>query len=383
MAELGALGTWRKAYAESAPNHKDAITAHFSDILAGKEVTCAKQAGAFKLKEHGYPWFAEKRVGDDGPGIPVRCSIKDIRRYGVKMSLVAEAEEIKAKIHRKVKDLNDIVTHQCSDKKDCSAATAPTIPNTLTYQVKFLGAVIEETPKAFAKYVQDPIQWAAWTINRKVEELSHLMLCFQCTARGNNAEPQLHTMEYKSFIKRGLPKRNVETASEMLNGFLESCVDPLCTQHFPIKFLGQLQGKSALERKSKERAIAEDAIFTMEHSAWVKDDSEWWSQVAFWWEWQHVQNLSGQPLRVHTTYNNLVNLAQGFPHCPRERHIARVTHFTPQCFAAVANSHCKENNLPECEFLGVLYDNAAEGWTYALPQNGLNVLNHAVYWKLQ
>ena len=59
-----------------------------------------------------------------------------------------------------------------------------------------------------------------------------------------------------------------------------------------------------------------------------------------------------------------------------------MTHFTPQCFAEVANSFCKHENLPDCEFLGVLYDNVVEGWTYALPQNGVNVLDHAVYWKL-
>ena len=93
-AELLALGAWRKAYAESTANHNEAIAAHFSDRLAGKEVVCTKQAGTFKSEKNAYAWFAEKRVGDDGPGIRVRCSFQDIHRYGIQMSLVAEAEEI-------------------------------------------------------------------------------------------------------------------------------------------------------------------------------------------------------------------------------------------------------------------------------------------------
>ena len=99
---------------------------------------------------------------------------------------------------------------------------SPSTAITLTYQVKFLGAVAEETASAAAKCVQDPIQWSAWVFGEKVDKLSQLTLCFQRTPTNNNAESQMHTIRCDSFMERGLPKRKDETKSEMLNGFLES-----------------------------------------------------------------------------------------------------------------------------------------------------------------
>ena len=83
----------------------------------------------------------------------------------------------------------------------------------------------------------------------------------------------------------------------MLDNFLQSVLNPQATQHFPIKFLGQLQGRDATERGCPERAVALDAAFTLDHAAWVKEDGEWWSQVVFWWEWEHVRDVAGSPLR--------------------------------------------------------------------------------------
>ena len=87
--------------------------------------------------------------------------------------------------------------------------------------------------------------------------------------------------------------------------------------------------------------MAPDATFTLDRAAWVKEDGERWSQVVFWWEWEHVRDVAGLPLRIQSTHNHLIDLERQFPQCPRTAHVAKCTKFAPQCFTEVATPYCK------------------------------------------
>ncbi len=150
----------------------------------------------------------------------------------------------------------------------------------------------------------------------------------------------------------------------------------------PIRFLGQLQGGTVEERADATRAHAEGAAFTQSSSAWVVGEEEWLSQIALWWEWEHVTNVDGLPMRVSMTYNNLKDHARCFPRCPVVPQVARYVRFTPEHFISTASAYCKRHALPECSLLGVLYEGDFQQFSLELPNDGCDVLEKAVYWRL-
>ena len=384
-AELKMLGMWRQAYKSKDVSQIVELHKRFSSDPSAETMATVSQLDKVSV------WLSQHVGIDDMVGFPVRIRLDHLFTRGVTITEPGYAIEMQRHIVRRVQTANTIAdTAASSASGTISRGTFSTA--SLRYHCRFIGARVApgktdgaDPSVQEAAMNSDALTWAAIALEAGTR-VSHLHLCFQWSPLGGDSEESravCRWLRYDKLDLRSLAHHAQEYREQLLQDFLIACADTSLTGHFPIVFLGQLQTDNDWERCCEDRANEAEAHFCIDPSKWkLDDDSKWWSQELFWWEWQDVLSAKGKGLRVATDHRNLCTGRQPFPKCPRLPHVARNLHFTPQCFSKVGISVSGAHALPECEFLGILYDTGVEGWVMDVPKNGVDILDTPVYWKL-
>lgn len=187
LPDLRALGAWRQGYEVSRRVQRDSaatVTGFFSACPPGEEWAKATQenrTGEIPV------WLAERRVGDAGPGFPVRRYWHNVQRRDLQMSALAMAAEMHGRIQLPVDDANRLPPLDASSSGDQPGAGAEAFSTAGLYRCEFLGAVAfgdEHVPAEGAhtrgdpdpRCSKDPVCWAAWAAEDEGRWVSRIPL---------------------------------------------------------------------------------------------------------------------------------------------------------------------------------------------------------------
>ena len=110
--------------------------------------------------------------------------------------------------------------------------------------------------------------------------------------------------------------------------------------------------------------------------------NSWPTQQVVWFEWEHVRDRAGQPLRVPVNGNNILHHGRRVPGHPlASPHGSRGLLFSLDFMAAVAERVAHYGI--QSTYAGVVYEgDKLEFSTETLPDGGIDIADHPVFWRL-